>query len=196
MSAPATDAAVSDTPVARPFGVSHVAAMTADLGRYRAFYEDVIGLRTLAVLRMTEPPLLRHAFLAVDDSTVMHVFEQPGYDPVAAGIGTDIGRRGRLDHVGFFVADVEALTAVRDRLVAAGASDGVVTPLGPVLSVHFRDPDGFEGEINAVNLDFDPARVDHSVIEEQPDPDWFDRLVAACAAVRETTATESRGVER
>jgi catechol 2,3-dioxygenase-like lactoylglutathione lyase family enzyme len=182
MSAPATDLTTSGTPLARPFAVSHVAILTPGLDRFRAFYEDVIGLRTLAVLRMTQPPLLRHAFLAVSDATVMHVFEQPGYDPVAEGIGTEIGRRGRLDHVGFFVADVDALTTVRDRLVTAGASEGVVTSLGPVLSVHFRDPDGFEGEINAVNLDFDPSRVDHSVIEEQPDPDWFDRLVAACAA--------------
>jgi catechol 2,3-dioxygenase-like lactoylglutathione lyase family enzyme len=182
MSAPAADTTATGAGAARPFAVSHVAAITPDLDRYRAFYEDVIGLRTLATLRMTEPPLLRHAFLAVSDTTVMHVFEQPGYDPVADGIGTEIGRRGRLDHVGFFVADVEALTAVRDRLVAAGASDGVVTPLGPILSVHFRDPDGFEGEINTVALDFDPSRVDHSVVEEEPDPDWFDRLVAACAA--------------
>jgi catechol 2,3-dioxygenase-like lactoylglutathione lyase family enzyme len=186
MSAPTTDPAPSGTPLAKPFGISHVAITTPDLERFRAFYEDVIGLRTLAVLRMTEPPLLRHAFLAVNDTTVVHVFEQPGYDPVADGIGTQMGRRGRLDHLGFFVADGEALAAVRDRLVAAGASDGVVTPLGPIVSVHFRDPDGFEGEVNAVALDFDPSRVDHSVIEEDLDPGWFDRLVVACAAVTDS----------
>jgi hypothetical protein len=43
----------------------------------------------------------------------------------------------RVDEAAFF--------DVRDRLVAAGASHGVVTALGPYQSVPFRDPDGLEG---------------------------------------------------
>jgi catechol 2,3-dioxygenase-like lactoylglutathione lyase family enzyme len=168
-------------PTAAPMAVSHVSAVTPDLDRYRAFYEGVIGLRTAVVMRMTGPPSLRHAVLLVTDTTVLHVFEQPGYDPVADGIGTTLGRRGRLDHLGFLVADAEQLAAVRDRLVAVGASDGTVTPHGPVLSVHFRDPDGFEGEVNTVNTAWDPAAEDGSEVEELPDPAFYDRLVAACA---------------
>jgi hypothetical protein len=133
---------------------------------------------------MTGPPGLRHAVLPVTDTSIVHVFEQPGYDPAADGIKSEIGRRGRLDHVGFLVPDVAALEVVRDRLVAVGASEGVVTPLGFLLSVHFCDPDGFEGEINSVNPAFDLATDKHIVIEHELDSHLYERLVAACARHR------------
>ncbi|MGH9214375.1 MAG: VOC family protein [Acidimicrobiales bacterium] len=164
-----------------PMALSHVAMNTADLDRFRAFYEDVIGLRTAIVLRMTEPPGLRHAILSVNDTTIIHAFERPGYDPGADGIGTEVGSRGRLDHIGFLLADLDDLKAVRDRLVAVRASEGVVSPLGPLLSVLFRDPDGLEGEINTVNPAFDLSLEDRAVVEEEPDPGLHHRLVAACS---------------
>ena len=34
----------------KPSGVSHVAMVTADLDRYRDFYEDIVGLDTALVL--------------------------------------------------------------------------------------------------------------------------------------------------
>jgi catechol 2,3-dioxygenase-like lactoylglutathione lyase family enzyme len=172
-----TGAATSAVPAA----IGHVAVITADLDRFRAFYEDVIGLRTAVVLRMTGPPGLRHAVLPVTDTSIVHVFEQPGYDPVADGIGTGLGRRGRIDHIAFHMASYADLEGVRDRLVAVGASDGTVTPHGPVLSVHFRDPDGLEGEVTTVNATWDPDRETHHELLEEPDPTLFARLVAASA---------------
>lgn len=166
-----------DTPAT--IGISQVVVITPDLDRFRAFYEDVIGMRTAIVLRMKLPPGLRHAVMSVSDSSIVHVFEQPGYDPAAHGGGTEMFARGRIDHLGFLVASVDELEAVRDRLVAVGASDGTVTPLGPVHSVHFTDPDGLEGEINAVNTAWDPSQEEHQVVEEEPDPGMYARLVAA-----------------
>jgi hypothetical protein len=55
--------------------------------------------------------------------------------------------RGRLDHIGFSAPDVASLTALRDRLLAVGASSGDIRPLGPMLSLRFADPDGLQGEI-------------------------------------------------
>ena len=141
---------------ARPLAVSHVTTITPDLDRYRRFYEDVIGLRTVAVVRMDDPPHLRHAVLSVDDRTVVHVFEQPGFDPTADGIGTEMGHRGRIDHLGFLVADDE-LQDYADRLRHVGASDGEIRRAGLGLTVHFTDPDGFQGEINARDQNIDPA---------------------------------------
>ena len=37
--------------------------------------------------------------------------------------------------------------AIRDRLVARGASDGAVDDLGAFQSVWFTDPDGMQGEV-------------------------------------------------
>ena len=102
----------------KPSGVSHVAMVTADLDRYRDFYEDVVGLDTALVLGAASEHG-RHAILFAGD-TVLHVFEVPGYDPAAHGIGSTMFERGRLDHLGFTVADEAALGEVRDRLVAVG----------------------------------------------------------------------------
>ncbi|HEY8524676.1 MAG TPA: VOC family protein [Acidimicrobiales bacterium] len=177
--APAAGAGAGDGPGrAVPTAIGHVAVITADLDRFRAFYEDVIGLRTALVLRMAGPPGLRHALFLVTAVSFVHAVERPGYDPAADGLGTEIGFRGRVDHLAFHVASVADLEAVRDRLVAVGASEGVVTPLGPVHSVHFRDPDGLEGEVTATNPAWDPSRDGRDVVEDDPDPTPFLRLLA------------------
>ena len=55
--------------------------------------------------------------------------------------------RGHLDHFALGMADAESFEEARERLVRAGASDGMVTDFGSVRSVFFVDPDGFEAEI-------------------------------------------------
>ena len=174
-------AAAADQARPMPVSIGHVAVMTPDLDRFRAFYEDVIGLRTAIVLRMTEPPGFRHAVLSVTDTSIVHAFEVPGYDPAADGIANEIGRRGRLDHLAFHMATQDDLAAVRDRLVAVGASDGTVNSHGPVLSVFFRDPDGLEAEVTTANPDWDPAGETQHELLEEPDPTLYARLVAATA---------------
>ena len=155
----------------KPSGVSHVAMVTADLDRYRDFYEDVVGLDTALVLGAASEHG-RHAILFAG-ATVLHVFEVPGYDPAAHGIGSAMFERGRLDHLGFTVADEAALGEVRDRLVAAGASSGEIRVLGPTLSVRYEDPDGFEGEIDCFDPAFDPSAIGPDA--EVVDPTWLDR---------------------
>jgi hypothetical protein len=60
---------------------------------------------------------------------------------------TPMWGRGRIDHVGVHAAGPEAFAAIRERLIAAGASDGTVNDFGSVYSMFFRDPDGLEGEV-------------------------------------------------
>lgn len=151
--------------------------MTPDLGRFASFYTDVIGLRLVVVLRQNHEPYLRHAVFQVGASaTVIHGFEHPGYDPIAEGLGVERGHRGRLDHFGFMVPDGLELQEVAARLRAAGASDGEVRSLGPVLSVHYRDPDGLEGEINAPNPAFAPDQPGACTVETLGDSSWLEAL--------------------
>ncbi len=154
------------------FDLSHVAVNTADLDRFRRFYEGLLGIPVGIVLRMKHPPYLRHATFHLVDDGILHVFEVPGYDPAAQGIGSDIGQRGRLDHFGLMVDDEAALRGVADRLAAAGATDGVVRPLGPMLSVHVVDPDGLQLELNCPNPAFELDRWEDEaeVVEELADP--------------------------
>ncbi len=150
--------------------VGQIAINTSDLDRFRTFYEGLLGLPHVISLRMVQPPHLRYGVFAVGADSAMLVYEVPGYDPVADGIGVEMGRRGRIDHFALRV-DEAAFLEVRDRLVAAGASNGVVTALGPYQSVSFRDPDGLEGNIICPNPSFDPTQVDDELIECS-NPQW------------------------
>ena len=105
---------------------------------------------------------------------MLHVFEVPGFDPTAHGFTPAMFERGRLDHLGFTVADEAALVALRDRLLAVGASSGSIRHLGPMLSVRFHDPDGLEGEINCLDPSYDPSSLRDE--DEIVDPDWLERI--------------------
>jgi catechol 2,3-dioxygenase-like lactoylglutathione lyase family enzyme len=167
----------------RPLGISHVAVVTADLDGFRAFYQDTIGLET-EVVHGPRSGHGRQAVLVAGDAT-LHVFEVEGYDPAARGLRPTMFERGRLDHFGFSVRDEAELVEVRDRLVEADASGGDIRRLGPMLSVRFHDPDGFEGEINCPDPAYDPstARGETEVVA----PDRFVRTRRGPGAPRPTT---------
>ena len=158
--------------VSTPVGVSHVAVVAADLDGFRAFYEDTIGLETTIVFG-AGPGHARQAVMVAGD-VMLHVFEVPGFDPAAQGFTPTMFERGRLDHLGFTVADEAALAALRDRLLAVGATSGAIRRLGPMLSVRFRDPEGCEGEVNCFDPAFDPATVRDE--DEIVDPTWLERF--------------------
>jgi catechol 2,3-dioxygenase-like lactoylglutathione lyase family enzyme len=162
-------------------GFSHVAVNTGDLARFRRFYEGLLGIPMGVTLRMDHPPFVRHATFHLDGPVVLHVFEVPGYDPASDGIGTEFGQRGRIDHFGFQVADEAALREVADRLRAAGATDGEIRPLGPVLSVRVTDPDGLELEVNCPNFDVD-IDAPGETVEEVGVGDWLARILGTDAA--------------
>jgi catechol 2,3-dioxygenase-like lactoylglutathione lyase family enzyme len=156
--------------VSGPLGVNHIAVVTADLDGYRAVYEDAMGLATALVLG-PDPGHGRQAVMFAGN-VVLHVFEA---DP--PGTGSGMLHRGRLDHLGFTVRDEAALAVLRTRLLDAGASSGDIRPLGWLLSLRYRDPDGFEGEINCFNPAFDPVALRDQ--DEVLDPQWLERTERA-----------------
>ncbi len=157
--------------VDEPVGISHVAVVTADLDGFRAFYEETIGLETTIVFG-GGPGHERQAVIAAGN-VMLHVFEVAGYEPAAHGFTSAMFERGRLDHLGFTVADEATLIALRDRLLAVGASSGSIRRLGPMLSVRFHDPDGLELEVNCFDPSYDPATLRDE--DEIVDPAWLER---------------------
>ena len=127
--------------------IGHVALVTRDFARLGSFYEDVFGAEVGARSAGDEAAGL--GFIHVGDAT-LHVFERP--EGPLGGIEVEHGsrafERGRIDHVSLEAVDADAFVAVRERLVVLGVSDGTVVDFGPLLSLFFVDPDGFELEVS------------------------------------------------
>jgi catechol 2,3-dioxygenase-like lactoylglutathione lyase family enzyme len=122
-------------------GIHHLTFITADMDRLIGFYERVFEARVTLDL---EEEGLRHAFIEVGPHTVLHPFQVPGLQPPGY---QPMFERGRLDHFALNAASEEAFKEARQRLVAEGASDGVVTDMGSLLLLSFRDPDGGGHEV-------------------------------------------------
>jgi catechol 2,3-dioxygenase-like lactoylglutathione lyase family enzyme len=113
-------------------GINHVAILTEDVDRFCAFYADVFGA---TVVFAETTPAFRHAILSVGGDGVLHpveVADNPHGRASAAMLD-----RGHLDHFALNVPSQEAFDELRRRVRDRGASDGVVTDLGPKLSFWF-----------------------------------------------------------
>ena len=123
-------------------GINHVAIVTADLDRFVAFYRDVFEL---AVVFEEATPAFRHAILRAGEGAWLHPAAL-GQNPHGAGL-PDMFTRGHIDHIALLAPSREAFGAIRERLVARGASAGVVEDLGAMHALWFEDPDGMRGEV-------------------------------------------------
>ena len=123
-------------------GINHLAVLTRDLDAFIGFYTVVFDA---AVIFDIDEDGLRHAAVDLGCGASLHAFAVPE-NPHAAGRG-DIFDRGHLDHLALNVSGQDAWDEATRRLVARGASDGVVTDFGVLKSICFRDPDGLEVEV-------------------------------------------------
>ena len=134
-------------------GFDHVATITNDGDRLKQFYIDVFG----ASIERDGPEFPggpRMIIINIAPGSELNVFEIEDNDQ--ADHQTPMFGRGRLDHIGLHAADIESFGAIRERLIAVGAADRVVTEFGRKLSLFFRDPDQMECEVLVANPDADP----------------------------------------
>ena len=145
-------------------GIHHVTSLTADLDRLIGFYQRVFDARVTLDL---EEEGLRHAFIEVGPTTVLHPFQVPGVD-VPQGAIPMFGR-GRLDHFAFNATSEEAFRELRRRVVAEGAADGKVIDMGSLLNFGFVDPDGASHEVvwakPGVPVEQGVRRADWTILE-------------------------------
>ena len=134
-------------------GVNHVAILTNDTDRLHRFYREMFD----ATVSRDSPEEggFRLSFVDIGPNTELNVFEIEGNNEAQRQV--PMFGRGRIDHLGLQAASKEAFDLIRQRLMAAGASDGFVTDFGPILSLFFRDPDGLEGEVCVANPDAQPG---------------------------------------
>ncbi len=137
-------------------GIDHVATITNDGDRLKQFYIDVFG----ATIERDGPEFPggpRMIIINLAPGSELNVFEIQDNDEAAKQ--TPMFGRGRLDHIGLHAADIDTFAEIRDRLIAAGAADRVVTVFGRKLSIFFRDPDQMECEVLVANPDADPDNL-------------------------------------
>jgi catechol 2,3-dioxygenase-like lactoylglutathione lyase family enzyme len=124
-------------------GVHHVTFVTDDIERLSAFYQRVFEART--TLDLTEEGV-RHVFLGVGATTVLHPFQILDGPALPSAPGT-MFERGRLDHFALSAASEEAFREIRRRLDSEGAADGDVRDMKTMWIMGFHDPDGFYVEV-------------------------------------------------
>jgi catechol 2,3-dioxygenase-like lactoylglutathione lyase family enzyme len=123
-------------------GPHRLATLTADMDRLIDFYERVFDATVVADMREEG---LRHVFIDLGGGFMLHPFEIPGTEVPQGDL--PLFERGRIDHLALRARTAEDFWDLRERIYQAGASDGQVTDLGPLLSAGFNDPDGRWGEV-------------------------------------------------
>jgi catechol 2,3-dioxygenase-like lactoylglutathione lyase family enzyme len=111
------------------------------MDRLLAFYVRVFDAEV--TLDMTEEGL-RHAFVKVGPTTVLHPFqmvEGPGPPP------SPMFSRGRMDHFALLAPSEEAFRELRRRIEAEGAADGDVRDMKSHWIMGYFDPDGAVHEV-------------------------------------------------
>jgi catechol 2,3-dioxygenase-like lactoylglutathione lyase family enzyme len=130
-------------------GVNHRAVLTRDTERLSRFSTQIFESPPARAIE--QQPGFKLSLIDIGAGRELNVFEIDGHAEVDRR--TPMFGRGRLDHVGFQAASIEAFEEIRRRLIACGAADDFVTDFGPVLSLFFTDPDGLEGEVVVADPD-------------------------------------------
>ena len=124
-------------------GVHHVTFLTEDIERLAEFYTRVFDARK--TFDETEEGV-RHVFLEVGSTTVLHPFQILADPPLPPTPGT-MFERGRLDHFALLAPSDDAFREIRRRLELEGATDGDVRDMNTMWIMGFHDPDGFYVEV-------------------------------------------------
>jgi catechol 2,3-dioxygenase-like lactoylglutathione lyase family enzyme len=124
--------------------VHHLRLTVADVGRSRAFYEEVLGLRHVM-------DLPSGVFLS-NGAVGLGIGPSPAPARAPANDRFDEARIG-LDHLSFQVADRAELERAARLLDERGVPRGEVTDLGDAFGLYvlaFRDPDNIQLELTAL----------------------------------------------
>jgi catechol 2,3-dioxygenase-like lactoylglutathione lyase family enzyme len=126
-------------------GVNHIAVISGDIDRLRAFYTGVFEAEVGPTRPHGENTGETMTMIRIGPHTELNVVTIEGNPE--PNRQTPMWGRGRLDHFGLQAASAQSFETIRRRLVERGASDGEVNDFGAMRSVFFRDPDGLEGEV-------------------------------------------------
>jgi catechol 2,3-dioxygenase-like lactoylglutathione lyase family enzyme len=130
-------------------GLHHYAYRCRDCEETRAFYEDVLGLPLVHVIRSDVVPSTGehcpyvHIFFRMDDGSHLAFFDLG--DNVAAEPSPNTP--AWVNHIALRVDSIDALKAAKARLEAAGIEVLGITDHHIIESIYFFDPNGIRLEL-------------------------------------------------
>ena len=133
-----------------PLAYAHVRLTVTDIGRSRAFYDEVFGLPVVFEVPPDADEATRQQLGFLYGGVIYQLGDSLlGLRPV----GTDTFHEDRvgLDHVSFNVASLADLESAAALLDSLGISHGGVKNIGPASILEFRDPDNIALELLAPN---------------------------------------------
>jgi len=131
-------------------GYAHIRLTVTDIGRSRAFYEDVFGFDVAMEVPADADDATREK-LGFLFGGVLYSFGTSLFGLRPAAPDTDRFHEDRvgLDHLSFSVSSRAALDDAASALDAKGIAHGGVKNIGPAFILEFRDPDGIALELLA-----------------------------------------------
>jgi glyoxylase I family protein len=132
-------------------GLHHFAWRCRDAEETRRFYEDILGLPLVHVIRSDHVPSTGeycpyvHIFFRMADGSCLAFFDL-GDDTAAA---PSPNTPGWVNHIALRVGSLGELEAARVRLEAHGIEVIGITDHHFVKSIYFFDPNGFRLELTA-----------------------------------------------
>lgn len=130
-------------------GLHHFAWRCRDAEETRAFYEDVLGLPLVHLIRRDHVPSTGeycpyvHIFFQMADGSCLAFFDLGDYETSLPSPNTPAW----VNHIALEVGSIEELTGARKRLQAAGVDVLGITDHEIVKSIYFFDPNGFRIEL-------------------------------------------------
>jgi catechol 2,3-dioxygenase-like lactoylglutathione lyase family enzyme len=140
-----------DVPTAKPVqGLHHFAWRCRDAEETRRFYEDVLGLPLVHVIKKDHVPSTGefcpyvHIFFRMHDGSCIAFFDLGDNTAALPSPNTPAW----VNHIALRVASAEDLQAMKARLEAHGVEVvGITDHDGYIHSIYFFDPNGFRLEL-------------------------------------------------
>ncbi len=119
-------------------GLDHVAVVVSDMDRSIEFYTALLGMKLIKDGRAEGG--LKKSFIGTDKKAILAMTEEKG------GSGRGGGSAGGVNHVAFYVDDIERVGGLL-REKGVRFIEEKVGQDGRTKAYHFLDPDGLELEI-------------------------------------------------
>jgi len=171
------------TPFPAIQGLHHFAWRCRNAEETRVFYEDVLGLPLVHVIRADHVPSTGeycpyvHIFFQMTDGSFIAFFDLG--DGVAAEPSANTP--AWVNHIALRVGSQKELLESKARLERAGVEVLGVTDHGFVHSIYFFDPNGFRLELT-VPLESKEVMAQHAAQAHQHLKEWTARSSASSAA--------------